>query len=215
QSWPLSDNREADGLLNVLKSGKWYRYAAGNASTVTGFEKLWAEDVGVPYCQATSSGTAALVTALAALDVGPGDEVLVPPYTFIATINAVLAHHALPVFVDSDPETALMDPGQIEQHINENTRAIIPVHIAGAPCEMDRIMEIARRHDLKVVEDACQAHTAAWKGKRVGSIGDAGCFSFQNSKNITSGEGGAVTTRDEALYANAQAYQNQGLGRLK
>src|SRR5690606_18539944 len=113
------------------------------------------------------------------------------------------------------PETALMDPGQIEQHINKNTRVILPVHIAGAPCEMDRILEIAGRHDLKVLEDACQAHTAAWKGKRVGSIGAAGCFSFQNSKNVTSGEGGAVTTVDEALYANAQAYQNQGSGRLK
>src|SRR5690606_19457389 len=213
--WPMVDETEQQALRQVLDSGKWYRYAAGEVSRVAQFEQAWASDVGTPHCQATSSGTSALVTALAALDVGPGDEVLVPPYTFIATINAVLAHHALPVFVDSDPETALMDPGQIEQHINENTRAIIPVHIAGAPCEMDRIMEIARRHDLKVVEDACQAHTAAWKGKRVGSIGDAGCFSVQNSKNITSGEGGAVTTRDEALYANAQAYQNQGLGRLK
>jgi perosamine synthetase len=213
--WPIVEKSEEEALQQVLHSGNWYRYAAGDASRVTQFEQWWAKDVGTPYAQATSSGTSALVTALAALDIGPGDEVLVPPYTFIATINAVLAHHALPVFVDSDPETALMDPGQIEQHLNENTRAILPVHIAGAPCEMDRFLEIARRHDLKVIEDACQAHTAAWKGKRVGSIGDAGCFSFQNSKNVTSGEGGAVTTGDEALYANAQAYQNQGSGRLK
>lgn len=211
--WPIVDETEQQALRQVLDSGDWYRYAAGEASRVAQFEQAWASEVGTPHCQATSSGTSALVTALAALDVGPGDEVLVPPYTFVATINAVLAHHALPVFVDSDPETALMDAGQIEKHINGNTRAILPVHVAGAPCEMDRILDIARRHHLKVVEDACQAHTAAWKEKRVGSIGEAGCFSFQNSKNITSGEGGAVTTGDAMLYANAQAYQNNGSGR--
>ena len=211
--WPIADEHEEQALRQVLDSGNWYRYAAGDASRVAQFEQAWAKDVGTPHAQATSSGTSALVTALAALDIGPGDEVLVPPYTFVATINAVLAHHALPVFVDSDPETALMDPGQIEQHINNNTRAVLPVHIAGAPCEMDRILEIARRRNLKVVEDACQAHTAAWNGKRVGSLGDAGCFSFQNSKNITSGEGGAITTGDAMLYANSQAYQNNGSGR--
>jgi perosamine synthetase len=213
--WPIVDESEEQGLEEVLKSGNWYRYAAGDASRVTQFEQWWARDVGTPYCQATSSGTSALVTALSALDIGPGDEVLVPPYTFIATINAVLAQHALPVFVDSDLDTALMDPATLEQQINADTRAIIPVHIAGAPCDMDRILDIARRHDLKVLEDACQAHTAAWQGKRVGSMGDAGCFSFQNSKNVTSGEGGAVTTGDEALYANALAYQNNGSGPLK
>lgn len=211
--WPMIDEHEQQALREVLDSGRWYRYAAGEASRVAQFEKAWAEDVGTPHCQATSSGTSALVTALAALDIGPGDEVLVPPYTFVATINAVLAHHALPVFVDSDPETALIDPAQLEKHINENTRLILPVHIAGAPCDMDRILEVAKRHNLQVLEDACQAHTAAWKEKRVGSIGDAGCFSFQNSKNITSGEGGAITTNDPMLYANAQAYQNNGSGR--
>lgn len=211
-AWPITDEHEDRALQRVLESGNWYRYAAGDSSRVAQFEQSWAKDVGTPHCQATSSGTSALVTALAALDIGPGDEVLVPPYTFVATINAVLAHHALPVFVDSDPETALMDPDQIEQHINGNTQAILPVHIAGAPCEMDRILEIAGRRKLKVVEDACQAHTAAWKGKRVGAIGDAGCFSFQNSKNITSGEGGAVTTGDAMLHANAAAYQNNGSG---
>ena len=108
--WPVSDDLEADSLLKVLKSGAWYRYRAGNDGMVADFERQWAAEVGTPHCQATSSGTTALACALAALDVGPGDEVLVPPYTFIATINAVLAHHALPVFVDSDPATALMDP---------------------------------------------------------------------------------------------------------
>jgi perosamine synthetase len=212
-SWPVSNSLEEDGLREVLQSGKWYRYAAGEQSKVSGFEREWAADVGVPYCQATSSGTASLVCALAALEIGPGDEVLVPPYTFIATINAVLVHHALPVFADSDPETALMDPGSMESRINENTRAVVPVHIAGAPCDMDRIMAIASARGLRVVEDACQAHTAAWNGQRVGSIGDAGCFSFQNSKNITSGDGGALTTKDRGIYTRAQAFQNNGSSR--
>src|SRR5690606_13911145 len=147
--WPIVDETEQQALRQVLDSGKWYRYAAGEVSRVAQFEKAWAQDVGTPHCQATSSGTSALVTALAALDIGPGDEVLVPPYTFVATINAVLAHHALPVFVDSDPETALIDPAQLEKHINENTRLILPVHIAGAPCDMDRILEVAKRHNLQ------------------------------------------------------------------
>ena len=214
-TWPVSDSLEMDGLREVLQSGKWHRYAAGEQGKVAEFERQWAADVGVPYCQAANSGTSSLVCALAALDIGPGDEVLVPPYTFIATINAVLVHHALPVFVDSDPDTALMDPGTLEGRINENTRAILPVHIAGAPCDMDRILQIAAVRNLKVVEDACQAHTAAWNGKRVGSMGDAGCFSFQNSKNITSGDGGALTTNDRIVYARAQAFENNGTSPVK
>jgi dTDP-4-amino-4,6-dideoxygalactose transaminase len=211
----VSDALEEDGLREVLQSGKWYRYAAGEKGKVAEFERQWAADVGVPYCQATNSGTSSLVCALAALQIGPGDEVLVPPYTFIATVNAVLVHHALPVFADTDPDTAQMDPGSLESRINENTRAILPVHIAGAPCDMDRILAIAKTHGLHVVEDACQAHTAAWNGKRVGSLGDAGCFSFQNSKNITSGDGGALTTNDRMIYARAQAFQNNGSSPVK
>ncbi|MBL8850385.1 MAG: DegT/DnrJ/EryC1/StrS family aminotransferase [Planctomycetaceae bacterium] len=214
-SWPVSDSLEMDGLSEVLQSGKWYRYAAGEHGKVAEFERQWAADVGVPYCQATSSGTSSLVCALAALDIGPGDEVLVPPYTFIATINAVLVHHALPVFVDTDPDTALMDPDTLEGRINSNTRAILPVHIAGTPCDLDRILAIAGARSLKVIEDACQAHTAAWNGRRVGSLGDAGCFSFQNSKNITSGDGGALTTNDSMIYARAQAFQNNGSSPVK
>jgi dTDP-4-amino-4,6-dideoxygalactose transaminase len=210
--WPISDEHEEAGLREVLRSGNWFRYAAGEHSRVAAFEELWAKDVGTTYCQATNSATSALVASLAALEIGPGDEVLVPPYTFIASINCVLLHHALPVFVDSDPETAQMDAGKIEERINENTRAVLPVHLGGAPCDMDRILAIAKRRGLKVVEDACQAHTAAWKDRRVGSLGDAGCFSFQNSKNITSGDGGVLTTNDQKLYERARAFQNQGFG---
>lgn len=214
-AWPVSDALEEDGLHTVLESGKWYRYAAGDQGMVAQFERQWGADVGAAYCQATSSGTAALVSALAALEIGPGDEVLVPPYTFIATINSVLVHHALPVFTDTDPDTGLMDAGTIEDRINGNTRAILPVHIAGAPCDMDRILAIAQARGLRVVEDACQAHTAAWNGRRVGSLGDAGCFSFQNSKNITSGDGGALTTNDRMIYARAQAFHNNGNSPVK
>lgn len=209
-SWPVSDEQDEAALLRVLRGGKWFRYAAGDHGDVATFEQKWAKEVGTPYCQATNSGTSALVASLAALQIGPGDEVLVPPYTFVASINCVLLHHALPVFVDSDPETAQLDAAKIEERINENTRAVLPVHIGGAPCDMDRILEVAQRRGLKVVEDACQAHTASWKGRRVGSLGDAGCFSFQHSKNMTSGDGGALTTKDKTLYAQARAFQNNG-----
>ncbi len=211
-SWPVADQREADGLLRVLGSGDWYRYRAGEKGTVAQFERLWAAEIGTPHCQATNSGTSALICALAALDVGPGDEVIVPPYTFVATINAVLVHHALPVFVDSDFETAQIDASKIEERVNADTRALLPVHLGGAPCDMDQILEIAQRRDLKVIEDACQTHTASWRDRRIGSLGDAGCFSFQNSKNLTCGDGGAMTTNDPLVYARAQAFQNNGSG---
>lgn len=212
--WPVVGESESDAIEQVLRSGDWYRYRAGDDGAVAEFERRWAADVGTKYCQATNSGTSSLITALGALGIGPGDEVLVPPYTFVATINAVLIHHALPVFVDSDPATGQMDADSVEARINKNTRAIIPTHIGGATCDMDRILEIARRHRLKVVEDACQSHTAEWRGRRVGSLGDAGGYSFQNSKNITSGEGGALVTHDEQLYARAQAFHNNGNGQL-
>jgi len=213
--WPISDERDEESLLKVLRSGDWYRYRAGDQGRVATFEQRWGKDVGTSYCQATNSGTSALIASLAALQIGPGDEVLVPPYTFVASINAVLVHHALPVFVDSDPDTAQMDAGTLEARVNENTRAVLPCHIGGAPCDMDRMLGIAQRRGLKVVEDACQAHTAAWKGRRVGSLGDAGCFSFQNSKNMTSGDGGALTTNDKLLYARARAFQNNGSSTLE
>ncbi|MFN0052689.1 MAG: DegT/DnrJ/EryC1/StrS family aminotransferase [Planctomycetales bacterium] len=210
--WPISDEQDEAALLQVLRSGNWFRYSAGDKGQVAAFERLWAKEVGASYCQATNSCTSALVTSLAALQIGPGDEVLVPTYTFIATINCVLMHHALPVFVDSDPETAQMDAGKLEERINERTRALLPTHIGGAPCDMDRISAIAQRRGLKVIEDAAQAHTAEWNGRRVGSLGDAGSFSFQNSKNMTSGDGGALTTNDKTLYARARAFQNNGSG---
>ena len=211
--WPVAGAGEEAALREVLHSRGWYRYTSGE-SAVAQFEELWAKSTGARYCQATSSGTGALVTALAALEVGPGDEVLVPPYTFIATVNCVLLHHALPVFVDSDPATAQIDPEKIESRLTGATRCVLPVHLGGASCDMDRLMNIARRRNLLVVEDACQCHTGEWAGKRLGGIGDAGCFSFQNSKNLTSGEGGAVIANDEPVYHRAQAFHNNGNGRF-
>lgn len=210
-SWPVSGNGEDQALTDVLRSGDWYRYAAGE-SRVAAFEQRWAKAIEAVHCQATSSGTAALITSLAALDVGPGDEVLLSPYTFIATVNSVLMHHALPVFVDSDPATAQIDVAQIEPRIRENTRCLLPVHLGGASCDMDRLLEIANRRGMVVVEDACQSHTGQWNGKRLGTLGDAGCFSFQNSKNLTSGEGGALVTRSEEVYHRAEAFHNNGNG---
>ena len=212
-AWPITGAGEEQALRNVLQSGDWYRYSSG-PSPVEQFERLWAEATGSRYCQATSSGTAALVTALGALGIGPGDEVLVPPYTFIATVNSVLLHHALPVFVDSDPVTGQIDPAEIALRTTGATRCIIPVHLGGASCDMDRLREIAGQRRLQVVEDACQCHTGQWKGKRLGTLGDAGCFSFQNSKNLTSGEGGALLTSDESVYHRAQAFHNNGNGRF-
>lgn len=209
-SWPVTDEGEERALSDVLHSGNWFRYAGGNS--VQQFEQQWSEEVGSRYCQSTNGGTSALITALAALEIGPGDEVLVPPYTFIASVNCILLHHALPVFVDSDPSTAQIDVAQIEPRINGDTRCLLPVHLGGASCDMDALVQVAGKHRLPIVEDSCQSHTGEWKGKRLGSFGDAGCYSFQNSKNLTSGEGGALVTEREDLYHRAQAYHSNGNG---
>lgn len=203
--WPVSDEREEKGLLEVLKSGKWYR---GGAPKVDAFEKAYAEWIGGSHCVATANGTAALVASLGALEIGPGDEVIVPPYTFIATINAVLMHYAIPVFVDTDPATFQIDATKVEKAITERTRAIVPVHLGGNVADLDAILAIGKKHKLPVVEDACQSHLAEWRGKRVGSLGTTGCFSFQVTKNLPSGEGGAIITSDGELAEKCYAFQN-------
>ncbi|GAB2779089.1 hypothetical protein GCM10027275_23270 [Rhabdobacter roseus] len=204
--WPQW-NPETDEkrLLEVVRSGVWSR-----ANVVTEFEKEWASAVGTQRCLAVVNGTNALVTALSQLHIQAGDEVLVPPYTFIATVTAVLSNGALPVFVDVDPETFQMDPKKIEAKITSRTKAIVPVHILGLPCDMDPILAIAKKHNLVVIEDACQAHLAEYKKQKVGSLGHAGCFSFQNSKNLAIGEGGAVVSNDDAFMDRCFSYTNFG-----
>jgi dTDP-4-amino-4,6-dideoxygalactose transaminase len=148
--------------------------------------------------------------AVELMDIGPGDEVLVSPYTFIADFNAIMLCYALPVCVDIDPKTFMMDPAKIEQHINENTRAIMPVHIYGNAANLDEILPIAKRHNLAVIEDACQGQLVEWKGKKVGTFGEIGCFSFQESKILPGGEAGALVSNDPALIDKAYSFRNFG-----
>lgn len=192
-------------VLEVLRSGVWSR-----AGVVTEFEKEWAQTIGTKRCIALVNGTNSLVTALGQFGIGAGDEVLVPPYTFIATVTAVLSNNAVPVFVDIDPLTYQMDPAKIEAKITPRTKAILPVHILGLPADMKRINAIAKKHNLVVIEDACQAHLAEIDGKKVGSLGDAGCFSFQNSKNLPIGEGGAIVSDNDHFIDKCFSYSNLG-----
>lgn len=205
--WPVWDQSAEKNITDMLRSGRWYR---GNGEYVVDFEQRYAELMGVKRCLATSSGTSALMVSLQSLGIDAGDEVLVSPYTFIATCNVIFMNKALPVFVDSDPETFLMDPSKIESRITDRTSAIIPVHIYGLPVDMDSVNVVARKHNLKVVEDACQAWLAEYKGKKVGTLGDAGCFSFQNSKNLPAGEGGAIISDNEELMDRCNSVHNCG-----
>jgi dTDP-4-amino-4,6-dideoxygalactose transaminase len=204
-TWPVYDETEEKALLDVLHSKKWFR---GEGQHVNQFEAAFMKLTGAKHCVATANGTSAVLASLGALDVGPGDEVIVPPYTFVATINAVLMHHALPVFVDTDPETFQIDAKKIEAAITDRTVAIMPVHVGGSPADLDTILEIGARRKIPVIEDACQAHLAEWRGKKVGTYGVTGCFSFQASKNLTSGEGGAVITNDDELAERLYSFHN-------
>ena len=210
--WPQLHANEERELVEVLESGRWFR---NDGRRVAEFEKALAETFGARHALATASGTTALLTALVACDVQAGDEVLVSAYSFIASSSVIFQLNALPLFVDSDPDTFLLDPALIEDKITERTRAIIPVHHGGYPCDMDRIMAIARKHDLAVVEDACQAHLAQYRGRTVGTIGDVGCLSFQVSKNLPSGEGGACLGDDEDLLDRCRWYHDIGIDRKK
>jgi dTDP-4-amino-4,6-dideoxygalactose transaminase len=209
-SWPKFDSREEQALMDVLHGGKWYR---GNGRHVNRFEEAYAQLMGAKHCLAVANGTSALHTSLAALDVGPGDEVVVPPYTFIATVNVILARYALPVFVDTDPETFQIDARKIEAAITDRTVAILPVHLGGGAADMDAILAVARKHKLPIIEDACQSHLAEWRGRRVGTLDATGCFSFQASKNLNCGEGGAILTSDEDLLEKCFAFHNNSHGR--
>ncbi len=208
-AWPVFDQREEEALLATLRSARWYR---GSGQNVSRFEQAYASLTGARHCLATCNGTSALIVAVNALGVEPGDEVVVPPYTFIATINIVLRQHALPVFVDTDPETFQIDARRIEAAFTDRTRAVIPVHLGGNAADLDAILPLAARKNVPVIEDACQAHLAEWKGRKLGTLGAAGCFSFQASKNLNSGEGGALLTNDASLHERGYAFHNNGSG---
>ena len=208
-SWPVIAENEERTWMEVLRSGKWNRLDGDRARR---FEETWAATLGAKHCLATANGTSALFISLNALGIGPGDEVIVPPYTFVATVNTVLLQHAMPVFVDTDPETSQIDARKIEAAITERTRCILPVHLGGSPVDLDTILEIGRKHHLPVLEDACQAHLAEWRNKKVSTLGALGCFSFQASKNLNSGEGGAVLFNDEELFKRCYAFHNNGRG---
>ena len=210
--WPIVATNDEKAWADVLRKGEWCRLSDPQMGYVGQFEKAWAEMTGAKRCLATASGTTALITSLNALDIGPGDEVIVPPYTFVATINAVFLQHALPIYVDTDRKTFQIDAEKIEAAITPQTRCILPVHLGGNPVNLDKILSIASKHGLRVVEDACQAHLAEWRGKKVGTHGDLGCFSFQASKNLNCGEGGAILGNDEVLMQHCEIFHNNGHG---
>ena len=205
--WPVIDEREDKAMLETVRSGKWFR---GNGSkNVVTFEQDYAKATGAKNCLATNSGTSALFTSLNAIGVSAGDEVIVAPYTFIATVNVILLHHALPIFVDTDPETFQIDARKIEAAITDRTTAIIPVHLGGSAADLDTILPVAKKHKLPVIEDTCQSHLAQWRGRALGTWGDTGCFSFQASKNLNCGDGGAILTNSDALADQCYSFHNQ------
>ena len=205
--WPIWNKNSENEVIEMLRSGRWWR---GSGEAVADFELKYAELMGAKRCLATASGTTALLVALHVLGVDAGDEVLVSPYTFIATYNSIFINKALPVFVDTNPETFLIDTEKIEAKITDRTTAILPVHIYGLPVDMDNVNKVAKKHNLKVIEDACQAWLGEYKGKKLGTLGDLGCFSFQNSKNLPTGEGGAIVGNNNEIMDRCHSFHNCG-----
>jgi perosamine synthetase len=205
--WPdITDDDRAE-VMAVLDRGV---LCGANAPAVTGLEREWAEYLGVAHCIATNSGTAALHTAIACLGVSPGDEVIVPAYTYISTPLAVAHHGAVPVFCDVDERTFNIDPARIEERVTDRTAAIMPVHLHGLPADMDAIQAIADQHGLAVIEDAAQAHGATYKGRKAGALANCAGFSLNQTKNLAAGEGGLFVTDDPERYAVARRFANRG-----
>jgi dTDP-4-amino-4,6-dideoxygalactose transaminase len=204
---------EKKELLEVIESGGLFRYGVpgvdGFKHKVASFETEMAELIGVKHTVATSSGTGSLLCCLAALGIGAGDEVIVPGYTFIASISSIILSNAIPVLAEIDNSLTL-DPKKIEELITPRTKAIMPVHMLGNPCDMDAIMAIAKKHKLFVIEDCCQAFGASYKGRRLGTFGDIAAFSLNIFKTITAGDGGAVAVNDDLLYERAFGFHDQG-----
>jgi len=213
--WPIFDDAERAALVDVLESGSWcsagsYFPAGERRSAIERFEERFAEYVGTEYATAVPNGTQALELAFRAIGVEPGAEVIVPAVTFVASASAAIQTNAVPRFVDVDPETYQLSPDAVEAAITEETVAIEVVHYGGYPADMDRLRSIAEEHDLWLIEDAAEAHGTEWRGERVGSLGDVGCFSLQQGKPLTCGEGGVLTYDDPDLAERIYALANLG-----
>lgn len=204
-AWPVFDDTERRLLNDVLESGQWWF-----GERVREFEAAFARFQGARFAVSCTNGTTALEMGLRALGVLPGDEVIVPPYSFIATASAVVTVGAIPVFADIEPDSLALDAQDVERKITSRTRALIPVHVAGRVADMDRLNAVAGRHRLAVLEDAAHAWGSQWRGRGAGTLGAAGTFSFQVSKNLTAGEGGALVTDDEDLAELCRSFTHCG-----
>ncbi len=200
---------EIEAVADTIRRGVLTRFQGGTEGYLARSERAFAEKIGVKHALMVNSGTSALMCAMVALGIGKGDEVLISAYTWISTPLAPMLLQAIPVLVEVN-ETLTMDPDDLEKKITPRTKAIVVIHMANLPCDMDRIMEIANRHGIPVVEDACQAVGVSYKGRRLGSIGKIGCYSFNNYKNISCGEGGAVATDDYELFDRARLWHDAG-----
>jgi dTDP-4-amino-4,6-dideoxygalactose transaminase len=204
-AWPVFDNRERQRLNAVLESGQWWF-----GERVREFERAYAAFQGAKFAVSCTNGTTAIEMGLRALGVVEGDEVIVPPYSFVATASAVITVGAIPVFADIEPDTLNLDPADVERKRTPRTRAVIPVHVGGRMADMDRLNALAARHGLRVLEDAAHAWGSQWQGRGAGTLGDCGTFSFQVSKNITAGEGGVLVTDHEDLADLCRSFSHCG-----
>ncbi|WP_435361680.1 DegT/DnrJ/EryC1/StrS family aminotransferase [Haloarchaeobius sp. DFWS5] len=207
--WPQVNDQDRENVLDALDSGVWCR-SSGNAEWVERFEDQWADYHDAEHAIAVANGTIAIEVALRMCDVRPGDEVLVPPYTFIATASAVTSIGAVPRFVDVDPETHNVDPESVAEQVTDKTVGLVGVHIGGYPMNFDELLPVVEEHDLFLIEDAAHAQGSEWRGEKVGTIGDVGTFSFQQTKALSGGEGGIVVTDDEILAERGHLLHNIG-----
>tara|TARA_B100000214_G_scaffold241889_1_gene177187 strand:- start:223 stop:1467 length:1245 start_codon:yes stop_codon:yes gene_type:complete len=205
-SWPKVTDEIKQGLIDTLENDDW----GIGSGTIDRFNKKFSEIHEAKYCLALHSGTSAIWVSLKAIGVQAGDEVIIPSYTFIATASAVILANAIPVFADINIENGNIDPSSIESLITKKTKAIIPVHTGGSPADMGSILNISKKYNIPVIEDAAQAHGAVWHGNKVGALGMGGIFSFQTSKNMSSGEGGAIISNDESFMDACYSYHNCG-----
>ena len=207
--WPIYDDREKKALIETLESGNWCCMGKPDGK-VGHFEREFAEYIGTKYAMCVNAGTAALELAFRSCDIEPGDEVIVTAVSFVASASAIVLAGGVPVFVDVDPETYQMSPDAVEAAITDRTRVVETVHYGGYPVDMDRIREIAEKHNLFIVEDCAEGHGSEWKGRKIGSLGDMGAFSFQMGKNLTCGDGGAMTYSNDELAVSCYSYSRYG-----